>query len=109
MKIQLRLTKEIQNMTIDELCLNGKASNFLKRFGCQTVEDVVYCWDKFGSAKGIGQGTINAIHNAVVNIMIQNLPDEELIKWFNYLLDNNTNEALRSVVKGFDKLETSAA
>lgn len=108
MNIQLRLTKELKEMDIEALKLNGKASNYLRRKGYVTIEDVATNWRELGMEKGIGDGTTNAIKNAVVNLMIQCLPEDELIEWFKYLINNNSSEDLRKIIDGFNKKEAAA-
>ncbi len=109
MNIQLRLTDAIKESYIDEMNLSGKAMNYLHRKEIFHIGELVDKWYELGAEKGIGVGTINSIKNGVVNLMIRKLPEEELIQWFDYLLDNNSTEDLKKFMQGFAKTEDKAA
>lgn len=106
MNIQLRTTQEIEEFPVICMELTGKARNLLKRLGCNTVSDVIAVWDDLDKKKGVGEGTKNQIQNAVVNLMIQKLPDAELVEWMTYLVDNNPAEEVMRFAK---KLEEKVA
>ena len=109
MNIQLRLTDEIKASFVEEMNLSGKAMNYLHRKGIFTISDLVDNWDNIGQEKGIGEGTINLIKNGMINLMIQKLPDNELIKWFKYLIENNEPKELKGIIKGFAEVEKAIA
>ncbi len=105
MNIQIMMTEEMKKMPVDVLEFSSnKPTNAIKRFGCMTIEDVIANWDRFSHVKGLGVATQTQIQNAIVNFMIQRLPEDKLIEWFNYLIDNNSAETLREVIEGFDKV-----
>ena len=109
MNIQLRLTDEIKASFVEEMSLSGKAMNYLHRKGIFTINDLVDNWDNIGQEKGIGEGTINLIKNGMINLMIQKLPDNELIEWFKYLIENNEPEKLKGIIEGFAEVEKAIA
>jgi len=110
MNVQLMFTEEMKNESIDVLVFkNNKALNAIKRFGCKTLGDVINNWDMFKQVKGIGTPTQNLIQNKVIDYMISQLSDEQLVEWFNYLLDHNDAEKLRPIIEGFTKVETEVA
>lgn len=108
MRVQFRLTQEIKNTFVDDLDLHGKALNYLHRKGIYQIKDLVDNWYNIGGEKGIGVGTVSAIRNAMINLMIQKLPKDELIEWFKFLIENNEPEDLRGIIEDFEKVTDEA-
>lgn len=109
MNIQIMTTKEMREESVDVLCLGNKATNLLKRLDCMTIEDVLKKWNDFIGYKGIGEGTVNQIKNAVINWMISQLPEDKLVKWFEYLIDYNEPQELKKIFEGFAETDKEEA
>ena len=102
MNVQFRLTEEIKNTDVHVLELGNRETHILQRVGCKTVGEVVENLEKIKMTRGTGVTTMKSIVNTVVNYMITNLPDEELIEWFKYMINNNTAEELRGIIEGME-------
>ena len=102
MNMQFRLTEEIKNADVHVLDLGNREMHILQRRKCETVGDVVANLDKIKETKGTGVLSMKRIVSAVVEYMLTNLPDEEIVEWFKYLLNNNTAEDLKGIIEGME-------
>ena len=109
MNIQFRLTQEMKATKLEDIGLDARVTNIVNRYGFLTVEDAVTNLKKIKIFRGIGEKKMKLLVNAIVDYMIQNLPEKELIEWFKYLIENNSAEELRSIIEGFNKVTETAA
>ena len=67
---------------IEELDINPRAYNGLKRNRINTINDVVDRWDSLNNLKSIGVGTIKVIKNAVLSCYYDRLDSKERVQFW---------------------------
>ena len=68
----------MKNQPVTDLKLGGRAKNILMRARIFTVNELVEMWDKLGSVKGSGAGSVREIHAAFFSWymdQVDNTPD----------------------------------
>lgn len=102
MRVQIWMNEDFKNTPVDYLeKLGGKYYNLAKRYGCNTMEDVVRELPKLKQVKGVGEKSAKVLTDTIVNLMIETLTKEERQEWFLNLVDNNEVEDLIAIAEGF--------
>lgn len=102
--VELLADKAFLEISLDRIEMPQRCQNAVKRMGYETIGDVVDNWNALSKIRNMGQNSVNALRNAIIDEMLTHMSEEQIRNWVYGLVINNTVEDL---VPFFKRLQTA--